>query len=323
MTRYYLYFPLGVIFTYFIWQTILDNYKGTDSSLGIFNHHIVSSKIDVLKKTPSPRLIILAGSNATFGLSAETIQRELDIPCVNFGTNAGFNVDFMTHIVKPHLKSGDILLMPLEYNLYDYRPYEMSRTLVNYIFKAYPDYISNLNFFIRTKLYLSYSYADLYDLLYVNYHPNFDQQMIKLRKFNKFGDILNNEKKYQTIKYKNAVLNSSLNPILIEGLNKNNEAFNILSKFFDWCKKNKIKVYAAYPNLLHKKEYEHHPQLNKTLKLIQMFYKNNEIEIIGTFEKSKFSENYFFDSENHLNAEGVMIRTQNVISSLNKVLIFN
>tara|TARA_A100001015_G_C14411110_1_gene489191 strand:+ start:209 stop:343 length:135 start_codon:yes stop_codon:yes gene_type:complete len=43
------------------------------------------------------------------------IENAFGLPAINAGFNAGTSFKFLTWLIKPYLKSGDILLMPLEF----------------------------------------------------------------------------------------------------------------------------------------------------------------------------------------------------------------
>jgi len=68
--------------------------------------------------TPTPKIAILAGSNARMSHACSVIQTQLGRPCVNLGTTAGLGLDYMFGSFKDELKPGDVVYMPLEYPQY-------------------------------------------------------------------------------------------------------------------------------------------------------------------------------------------------------------
>ena len=71
------------------------------------------------KARASPKkLLIVAGSNAGSGISAEQLSRRLNISVVNVGCHAGLGRRYILHYAREILQPGDLVLLPLEYNLY-------------------------------------------------------------------------------------------------------------------------------------------------------------------------------------------------------------
>lgn len=68
--------------------------------------------------TASPKIAILAGSNARMSHACSVVQDKLGRPCVNLGTTAGLGLDYMFGSFKDELKPGDVVYMPLEYPQY-------------------------------------------------------------------------------------------------------------------------------------------------------------------------------------------------------------
>jgi hypothetical protein len=79
---------------------------------------LIEFKRERAAATRSPKLAILAGSNARMSHACSVIQKELGRACVNLGTTAGLGLDYMFDSFKDELKPGDIVYMPLEYPQY-------------------------------------------------------------------------------------------------------------------------------------------------------------------------------------------------------------
>lgn len=72
-------------------------------------------KIELLKNTPSPRIIFIGGSNLAFSLDSGTIYRELKTNVVNMGLYYKFGLKYMLESVRPYLISGDYIVVVPEY----------------------------------------------------------------------------------------------------------------------------------------------------------------------------------------------------------------
>ena len=66
----------------------------------------------------SPKLVILAGSNAPFSHSCHVIGTMLDMPCENGGVAVGLGLDEIFARWRPLLHRGDVVYMPMEIQQY-------------------------------------------------------------------------------------------------------------------------------------------------------------------------------------------------------------
>lgn len=67
---------------------------------------------------PGKKIVLVGGSNLAFGADSTIIQAATGCPVVNMGMNGYFGPRFMFAEVKPYVKSGDIVVVALEYDNY-------------------------------------------------------------------------------------------------------------------------------------------------------------------------------------------------------------
>jgi hypothetical protein len=70
-----------------------------------------------LQTTPSPRLILIGGSNLAFGINSDSLEQELGLPVVNMGLTANLGVRFMLNEAERKIGRGDIVILSLEHNI--------------------------------------------------------------------------------------------------------------------------------------------------------------------------------------------------------------
>jgi hypothetical protein len=66
----------------------------------------------------TPKLVILAGSNALYSHRCETIEPMLALPCVNAGVAVGIGLDYLFARWDQLLRAGDVVYMPMEATQY-------------------------------------------------------------------------------------------------------------------------------------------------------------------------------------------------------------
>jgi hypothetical protein len=86
-------------------------------SLGLLNLEI-QQKSSRLANLPSPKLVILAGSNGPYSHSCVVIGSMLNLPCENAGVAVGIGLDDLFAQYGPSLHHGDIVYMPMETEQY-------------------------------------------------------------------------------------------------------------------------------------------------------------------------------------------------------------
>lgn len=71
-----------------------------------------------IKSVRSPRVILVGGSNVSFGFDPRLLEEELRMPVVNMGLAAGLGIEFMLNEARPHVAAGDIVILSFEYDLF-------------------------------------------------------------------------------------------------------------------------------------------------------------------------------------------------------------
>lgn len=78
----------------------------------------MTKKLDYAQASPHPRIFIVAGSNARFSHSCATVETVLHRHCINMGIAADVALDWTLDKTRTQLVAGDLVYLPLEYNLY-------------------------------------------------------------------------------------------------------------------------------------------------------------------------------------------------------------
>ena len=69
-------------------------------------------KVELLKNTPSPRIILVGGSGVAFGEDSALMERELPgYSVVNFGMYAALGTMVMLDLSKPYIRERDIVIL--------------------------------------------------------------------------------------------------------------------------------------------------------------------------------------------------------------------
>lgn len=76
------------------------------------------NKCRLLESTPSPRIIFVGGSNLAFGLDSKRIKDSLHVNVVNTGLQADIGLKFMVDDISLYARKGDIVVLAPEYDIF-------------------------------------------------------------------------------------------------------------------------------------------------------------------------------------------------------------
>ena len=268
-------------------------------------------KLDLLKNTPSPRIIITGGSNVAFGIDSELIEENFHLPTINHGLVVGLGVTPLKEL-RDYIKPGDIIIISLEY-------YNFSDSASFY---GYPEYISDWIEFSPDRIkYLDHPLSEAPNMINIilqrklNRQLNFylyGQSLDEMRglytgdQFNAYGDFighLNIDPESQS------VIGSSAYPIT-----NLDEAYAFLADFNQYALTQGARVfYESQPNRQTNCETTGEKRLVSFYKTLQ---KNTTIPVLTPLDQLCLPDEYFFDTPYHLNAAGRAIRTQRLIENL-------
>jgi hypothetical protein len=104
---------LSLLIYFLVFSVVVDR----PLSLGVL-------RLELLQKTarlavlPSPKLVILAGSNGPYSHSCVVFSAMLNMPCENAGIAVGIGLDDIFARYEPSLHPGDVVYMPMELQQY-------------------------------------------------------------------------------------------------------------------------------------------------------------------------------------------------------------
>lgn len=82
-------------------------------------HGGTAGKLERLMALPSPKVVVIGGSNLTFGLDSERLERALCKPVVNMSIHASLGIEYMVNEVKDHLGPGDLVIASFEHSAFN------------------------------------------------------------------------------------------------------------------------------------------------------------------------------------------------------------
>ena len=277
-------------------------------------HYFAGSRLqmDLLKNTPSPRIILVGGSNVSFGIDAERMQRVLGIPVINDGLHAGLGVAPLRELEEV-LHPGDVVILSLEYHLFS------SRDVMDGDITFLSDWIEYVP---RRIKFLSDPWEEapaLYATMLqrkVNRQVNtylFGGSLDDVRdvfvgtRYNSNGDFIGHLHQASTPRRR-----ISAEPYPVSAIQKH--IFIFLEQFHQTALEKGAEVYFEAP-ASRKTNCENTGEASMA-NFFKVFEEQSSIPVLTPLEEVCLPDKYFFDTAYHLNAEGRQLRTERLIQNL-------
>ncbi|HZI99155.1 MAG TPA: hypothetical protein VFD22_00745 [Gemmatimonadaceae bacterium] len=278
----------------------------------------VLEKDRLIRNTPSPKIILVGGSNLAFGIDSKAIEDSLGLHVVNMGLYAKLGLKYMLAQVRPYIKPGDVVLVVPEYDQFYGDFANGDNTLNTALLYAPADRIPD---FIR-----SYSIIDVVlrprvenarrsflrafaaavgkeDMLF----PQDTNTVYNRHSFNQYGDAVSHLDK------------KGLNPdsIFVKPLpplkDFNRRTLEDLNSIASKAKEEQAHAYFLFPSYIDR-SYVINVAAIDSLK--RKLAGGMDMPIVGTPKDFVMAGQYFFDTRYHLNREGRDLRTLKMIDVL-------
>jgi hypothetical protein len=278
---------------------------------------IYTIKSSIANSIKTPKLVVVAGSNVLFGISCQMINEATELPCVNAGTHAGLGLDYILNRVHSLVKPGDIVLLSLEYELYQDNGIP-SVQLIDYVFSRDPKYLLAVDFIKQTYFITWISYDRLGIGIAAKLKPPQPLTVgYQSQNLNRYGDETSNLKSNLTEIQKEMLEQSK--PLKADVNIVTGYAKQSIRNFIKWCGNKQIKVLVTWPGTIWFETYREKKKLD-FFDSLEYFYRQQDISILGKPIDFMYNKSMFYDTSYHLNQQGVHQRTQQVINLLRPYL---
>ena len=267
-------------------------------------------KHELLKTTPSPRIIIVGGSNVAFAIDSETLSEELNTPVINLGVTFGFGLRFMLNDTAQFINQGDLVVISPEYELFYNDVLEGYDESLAILLSVYPQAINAFDIFQIQRLgevSIKIMQLKLRQLILLPVFRSEHDQFGWLQRsgLNRYGDF---------------IAHLGLDPILIpdDPIITDDDIFNqttikVLNQFHKEAQSKGVKVVLIFPATRN----TNCEMTDARLEELENILRNQlEMPILNNFRSSCYPDELFFDHQYHPNWEGRQIRTHELIELL-------
>lgn len=280
-------------------------------------------KNTLMKETPSPRILLVGGSNLTFGIDSEMLSTAIGLPVVNTSLHAGYGLDVTLNNVKRYLRKGDIILLIPEYEYFGITDGHtrggvptLAALLDAYppaIFQFGPLQLDRLPDILSAVIKMRF---DRYNALrMVNFDlPRYNQEIrgpvYSRDQFNAYGDEIGH-------------LNITANPFPLNQLGYlgakvgNDRVIQLLQDFGEYANQRGARIIYLFP---YGRNYNCDLSLTGLQKLYPFVVDHFQFTTISTPLNNCVYDDLFFDTNYHLTKTGRELRSVRMVEELRLVL---
>lgn len=279
----------------------------------------VLEKDRLIRNTPSPKIILVGGSNLAFGIDSKEMEDSLGLRVVNMGLYAKLGLKYMLAQVRPYIRQGDVVVVVPEYDQF-YGDYANGdNTLNTALLYAPADRIPD---FIR-----SYSIVDVVLRPRVEnarrsflkaaaaaigresqFFPPDTNPVYNRHSFNQYGDVVSHLGK-KPPHDPDSIFVKPLPPLK----DFNRHTLEDLNSIGDKAKEESAHAYFMWPSYIDRSYVINVAAIDSLQKKLVA---GMRMPLIGTARDFVYPGRLFFDTRYHLNGDGRQIRTQKMIGIL-------
>ena len=272
-----------------------------DSLLGTVRY-----KVELIRDTPSPRIILVGGSSSPYGTVTADFEKAFGMPCINVGVTAYFGVDYYISMLNKYTRAGDIVIFApehislraqnVDYNTLWFAIGNHSPSLALVPLRYYPGMAFSYLSYAKEKLEIL-SWGEGKNERHKDFGPN--------------GDV---------IAQRTTLLESGYNRDDIVTLNGDtpcNKTMRVLNRYYRKAQKNGVRAFFAFAPLdvLAVTSTEEEIAAYEAAIVDKL-----DMPVLGTVKQHLFGGEYFYDSNNHLTSEGAKANTALLIEALSNAL---
>ena len=264
---------------------------------------IIDDRLRLATAAPSPKLLIIGGSSVTGGINAGMVSASLGIRAQNFGLHAGFGPGIDLFEARKALRPGDTAMLVFEYSAYTG---DKSSDVANdTVLLCGHDYLAGKGLYERIRTLAGFPLQALRERLAFIAAP----RPPRVQPYTAWGDL-----PLDTEVFHSDPLRARLYRPLQVRIARDAAGPREIIRFVDWARENKVAVIATWPNTLAFAQYQTMPGFAD----IRRFYEDMGVPMVGEPQLAMVGADDLSDTNYHLNADGIRLRTQRLAAALGR-----
>ena len=274
----------------------------------------LSNKFDRLCSIDEPKVVVVGGSSVAFGIDSEAMERELGMPVVNFGLYATLGTKLMLDLSRANIGEGDVVILTPEMDaqtlsLYfnaetTWQALDSDRSMFGYV--ASEDRASLVGAFY------DYSITKLrYRMEGVTLSP---AGVYRADSFNAYGDIIY-PRPYNIMYESTGIAYDSTNRISLTPDIVDPDFISYVNEYIAFCKDRGASVYFAFCPM-NRASLADGTTEDSLVAFYDFLQRSLDCTLLNSPADTAYEENYFYDTNFHLNDAGVTLHTKELLTAL-------
>lgn len=277
-------------------------------------------KISAAEKTAGPKIVIVAGSNALFGIDSKKLEQAYGIPVVNLGVNAGLLLPYVLLKSRSVLKRGDTVIMPLEYHFYTYDGIPNVQ-MIDQIWSRDPSLFWELTFPEQARMLWMISSARLIEGFAASGGERAMCGPYGYQNIDGYGDQTHTSvSEAQQWAYDWDALKKEL-PRRYGADADHQEGWEWLQRYARWAAQNGIRLIVIPPTMMEHPFYRSDPAERRFYEGLAEKVEKLGIPFVGNPYDYMYPREYYFNTDYHLNDTGRLLHTRRILEDLGTDLI--
>jgi len=298
-----------------VWIALILGQVGNPTITSRWVYDAYQKKESLIRENNRSKIIIVAGSNAMFGIDSKMLEKRYGKDVVNFGVNAGLFLPYILYRAKKVLKRGDIAILPLEYSMYVYDG-EPNEQMIGYTYSFDPSFFWSLSLKEKFLLIWKTPLKRVIEGYMKTGTKPINYGLYGAHRLDNNGDEINSSISDMTKAERDAIANIKPTLYAKESKGKSIVSWRYLKRFDRWAKDNGICTIYTPPVFMNQKIYHSDKDEINFYKSLPKIAKANGLNFIGNPYDFMYPKSWFFNTDYHLNAEARERHTKKLIELL-------
>jgi hypothetical protein len=258
-------------------------------------------KSEIAAQISGPRFLLVGASGTFYAIRADVLQRELHVPTVNLGLQAGFGLKYLLGRSKMDIRRGDTVLLTVEYGLLKTKP-DYTAAALDYIFSVDRAYLATLPPEERISLPMGMSpVRTIGDALKNPGRKRSREDSLRL--VGPQGDGL-----YGKTPPTPKMLKAIKTPDVFDPKGPDRDGIRAVADYAAWCRRNGVRLILTYPAYAHLWDVDT-AAAHKFLEQMQKDYAAVGVPVVGQPYEYVYDGSWFYDTRYHLKRQFSEIST--------------
>jgi len=307
-----------VVLCFVCWVILVSGQAGHPTRMSQWISDAYGKKMQIATHIKKRKILIVAGSNALFGIDSGMLSKAFHMPVVNDAVNAGIELPCTLFMAKKVIRRGDIVLMPLEYPMYSYEG-KPGVQMIDFLLSREPKCFWKLTWEERFYLLWHVSLKRVWEGYSDSKESPVTSGLYGAHHIDRYGDQTHTSIRYRTEDMYREVLRYAKQPEMYgKQFDPHALGWKYLQKFVEWCSARNVKVIFMPSTLMWHTQYESDTKERWFYTHIAKEVRKRGWIYVGNPYDYMYKKQWYFNTNFHLIERGRKMRTAQMIADLKK-----